>query len=345
MKTVSATYLYHLYEACIEQGADNSELLAYIPGGLEKLKTKHMRFPTQCVFDILSYSAKSLNLPDIGLRTGKSLRPSAFGDVGHAILLCESLRQVILTNRRYQALTQQIGRSNLKIMEGKAWLFWECGNSDPQYFRHITEAVMANHVQFGRWLSWVHNKKIEAIYFRHKEPSYVEEYTKLFECPVYFNQINDAMVFEASAIDLPLSHPNAKMFNDMCARLDIALGALNSSDTYKDKLGQYIAGVLAEGTPTLEVAAKSFSLSGRSLRRKLQQENTCFRDVLEKTRREICQRMIVDETHSFAEISYLLGYSEQSAFNRAFKIWYGQSPKVYAQSMKTLNKAFDQLAF
>ena len=119
MKTVSATYLRHLYEACVGQGANSSKLLAYIPGGLEKLKTKHARFPIQCVFDILSYSAKSLNIPDIGLRTGKSLRPSAFGDVGHAILLCESLRQVILINRRYQALTQQIGRSNLKNYGGQ----------------------------------------------------------------------------------------------------------------------------------------------------------------------------------------------------------------------------------
>lgn len=345
MKTVSSTYIHHLYEACVGQGANPSALLAYIPGGLEKLKTKHARFPTQCVFDILSYSAKSLNMPDIGLRTGKSLRPSAFGDVGHAILLCESLRQVILINRRYQALTQQIGRSNLKIMEGKAWLLWECGSSDPQYYRHITEAVMANHVQFGRWLSWVHNKKIEAVYFRHKQPSYVEEYVKLFECPVYFDHKNDAMVFEVSAIDLPLPQPNAKMLKDVCARLDIALGDLNSKHNYKDKLGQYIASVLAEGTPTLEVAAKNFALSGRSLRRKLQQESTSFRDVLEKTRQEICQRMILDETHSFAEISSLLGYSEQSAFNRAFKTWYGQSPKAYAQSMKTLNTAFDQLAF
>ena len=145
-------------------------------------------------------------------------------------------------------------------MEGKAWLLWECENSDPQYYRQITEAVMANHVQFGRWLSWVHNKKIEAVYFRHKEPIYVEEYTKLFECPVYFNQINDAMVFEATAIDLPLPQPNAKMLKDVCTRLDVALGELNSTHSYKDKLGQYVASVLAEGTPTLDVAAKNFGL-------------------------------------------------------------------------------------
>ena len=204
---------------------------------------------------------------------------------------------------------------------------------------------MANHVQFGRWLSWVHDKKIEAVHFRHKQPAYGDEYVQLFECPVYFGQEVDAMVFDAPAIDLPLPQPNAGMLQEICVKLDAALEALTLPHTYKEKLEHYFANILTNGTPSLEIAAKEFGMSGRSLRRSLQQENTSFRVVLEKTRQEICQRLIQEQNLSFADISNHLGYSEQSAFNRAFKSWYGQSPKNYAKSIQTLNTAFDQLAF
>ena len=126
-------------------------------------------------------------------------------------MLCQSLRQVILINRRYQPLTQQIGRSNLKIMEGMAWLSWECGTSDPDYYRNITDAVMANHVQFGRWLSWVHNKKIQGMYISGTpSQSYAKLYAQIFECPVYFGHDQDAMVFEVEGHRLTPSPTQCK---------------------------------------------------------------------------------------------------------------------------------------
>lgn len=344
MKTVSSIYLAHIYDACVEHGANQTELLAFIPGGDKAVRSTHARFPVQCVFDILAHTEKQTGKPEIGLLTGQSLRPSAFGDVGHAIMLCQSLRQVILINRRYQPLTQQIGRSNLKIMEGMAWLSWECGTSDPEYYRNITDAVMANHIQFGRWLSWVHNKKIQGVYFRHAKPSYAGFYSQIFECPVYFGHDQDAMVFEVEAIDLPLPQPNAKMLQEVCGRLDVALLALKIPSSLNERVAKFILGRLVLGTPTIKQAAQNFAMSERNLRRGLSVEGTSFRAILEKTRQELCERLMEDGDLSLTNISERLGYSEQSAFNRAFKSWYGQSPKAYQRTLKYFNTAFDQLA-
>ncbi len=203
---------------------------------------------------------------------------------------------------------------------------------------------MANHVQFGRWLSWVHNKKIEGVYFRHKKPEYAEAYNQIFECPIYFGYTQDAMVFDIEAIDLPLSQPNEAMLTVVCKRLDIALSALDSPLNCQERLAHFIRSTLADGTPSIDRAAKKFGMSGRTLRRVLLQEGTSFRKVLEKTRRDVCEQLMTENTCSFFEISNQLGYSEQSAFNRAFKKWSGQTPKSYAKNIELFNTAFDQLA-
>ncbi len=344
MKTVSSTYLLHIYQACREQGMSDTALLPFIPGGLRNMQNLDLRFSIQCVFQILAHTAQHLTKPEIGLRVGAALRPSAFGDVGHALMLCKSLRHVIAVNRLYQPLTQQIGHSQLKEINGKAWLSWESGASDPEYYRHMTDVVMANHVQFGRWLSWVHNKKIEGVYFRHKKPEYADVYNQIFECPIYFGQLQDAMVFDIEAIDLPLSQPNEVMLAVVCKRLDIALSALDGPRSCQERLAYFMRSTLADGTPNIDKAAKTFNMSGRSLRRKLTQEGTTFRKVLEKIRRDLCEQLMTENTLSLFEISNQLGYSEQSAFNRAFKKWYGKTPKTYAHNIKKFNTAFDQLA-
>ncbi len=111
MKTVSSTYLLHIYRACLEQGMVDTALLAFIPGGLKNMQNADLRFSVQCMLQILTHTAQYLSKPEIGLRVGAALRPSAFGDVGHALMLCKSLRHVIAVNRLYQPLTQQIGNS------------------------------------------------------------------------------------------------------------------------------------------------------------------------------------------------------------------------------------------
>lgn len=344
MKTVSSTYLLSFFESCKAQGALEQELLAFVPEGQQALHMPDKRFSTECVVKILAHTQKTTNTPEIGLLAGKNFRPSTFVDVGHALLFCQTLRHVLLVNRRYQPLTQQFGRSNLEVKNGQAWSIWDTGQSDPEYYRNVTDAVMAGHAQFGRWLSWVHNEKINAMHFRHKKPPYAALYEDLFECPILFSQPNNAMIVDAKILDMPLPQANDELLREICERLDTMLLNLETPIAYQDRVSQHIRTVLAQDAPSLTDTATRLGLSERSLRRKLNQEGTSFRKILEHTRRDLCERYISENKLSFTKISERLGYSEQSAFNRAFKAWHGQTPKAYARATMVFDKAFDQLA-
>ncbi|PHR91782.1 MAG: hypothetical protein COA69_11430 [Robiginitomaculum sp.] len=344
MKTVSSTYLLSFFETCKAQGASEQELLAFIPEGQQALHKPGKRFSTEYIIKILSHTQRATNTPEIGLLAGKDFRPSTFEDVGHALLFCQTLRHVLLVNRRYQPLTQQFGRSNLEIKNGQAWIIWDAGATNPEYYRNVTDAVMAGYAQFGRWLSWVHDEKINAMHFRHKKPVYAALYEDLFECPILFSQASNAMIVDAKIIDMPLPQANDPMLREICTRLDVLLLNLETPCTYQERVGQYIRTVLAQTTPSLADTATRLGLSERSLRRKLHQENTSFRKILEHTRRDLCEQYMAENKLSFTKISEHLGYSEQSAFNRAFKAWHGQTPKAYARALNVFDKAFDQLA-
>jgi AraC-like DNA-binding protein len=82
---------------------------------------------------------------------------------------------------------------------------------------------------------------------------------------------------------------------------------------------------LSNADPQLSATAKRLGLTARSLQRRLQDEGTSFQALRDETRRALADRYLT-EGLSLAEISFLLGFSEPSAFFRAFKRWTGRTP-------------------
>jgi AraC-like DNA-binding protein len=77
-------------------------------------------------------------------------------------------------------------------------------------------------------------------------------------------------------------------------------------------------------------------MSLRSLQRKLRAERTNFSVIYDEMRREMADAYVQDSQMSMTEIAYLLGFSDQGNFTRAFRRWYGRSP---SEARKNLRKA------
>jgi AraC-like DNA-binding protein len=81
--------------------------------------------------------------------------------------------------------------------------------------------------------------------------------------------------------------------------------------------------------PTLEQIADAMHLTPRTLIRKLQREQTAYKDVLEKLRRDYAERLLQDARLKIADVAEILGYREAANFSRAFRRWYGTSPAAW----------------
>ena len=85
------------------------------------------------------------------------------------------------------------------------------------------------------------------------------------------------------------------------------------------------------GAPTLQTAAAHLRTSPRTLKRRLQEEGTTFQDLLDSVRCDLAKRYLEEPRLALGEVSFLLGFSEPSAFHRAFKRWTGKTPLAYRQ--------------
>ena len=131
--------------------------------------------------------------------------------------------------------------------------------------------------------------------------------------------------------DQPNAHPNP----DLCAMLEEHARRLLAELPSEGLVGEIRRLTTAElkgGRPTLEHVSGLASMSGRTLQRRLKQEGTSFGELLDWLRRGMAQACLEDEQISISEVSYLLGFSEQSAFHRAFKRWTGSTPVQFRKT-------------
>lgn len=329
MTSVSGPYFKNFFDTCLAAGADPIELKTFANENPSILSDMSGRIGTDTTLAMLRHAAETTNDHTIGLKAGENLRPTSFLDVGHAILYCRSLRHVFEINQKYQPVTQELGRSTLQEKDGEAWLIWKPRHKDPEYCRLVTDAVFASHIQFGRFLTWVHNRNINRIHLRHQRPKYISEYERLFDCPVHFGQDNNAMILDLDVIDLPLPQANAEMLANVCERLDSALADIVGAGQYPAQIIRLITANLDGVPPTIAEIASLTGVSERTMRRKLTQEKTNFRTLLATARKKQCEQLLSNGNVSLAEIAVRLGYSEQSAFNRAFKAWHGHTPSAH----------------
>jgi AraC-like DNA-binding protein len=86
---------------------------------------------------------------------------------------------------------------------------------------------------------------------------------------------------------------------------------------------------LSQGIPTVSNIANYFGISGRTLQRRLSDRGYSFQSLVDESRRELAERLLKESEYPLAEVAFMTGFSEQSAFNRAFKRWAGQTPRSF----------------
>ena len=164
---------------------------------------------------------------------------------------------------------------------------------------------------------------LRAVRFRHAG-THVAAYRELFRAPVTFGAPLDELELDTSQLDLPLASADpitSAALEGTIAELT-AGGATRSP--FLDRVRRAVAGALAT-EPSLESIAKLLASSPRTLRRHLEQEGTSLRAVLDDVRRERADELLARGV-AVKEIAFQLGFSEPSAFSRAYKRWTGRAP-------------------
>ncbi|MEM6988059.1 MAG: helix-turn-helix transcriptional regulator, partial [Pseudomonadota bacterium] len=122
----------------------------------------------------------------------------------------------------------------------------------------------------------------------------------------------------------------------LLSHLDTELSDLPPADTVVTQARAAIANALSEGVPKMAEVARGLGLSSRSFHRRLAEHDVGFQALIESTQRELAEGLLREDDHSLADIAFLTGFSEQSAFSRAFKRWSGVTPARFRREHRVV---------
>jgi AraC-like DNA-binding protein len=142
------------------------------------------------------------------------------------------------------------------------------------------------------------------------------------------------MLLPRRSLDRPLVRADA----GLCAVLERhareLLERLPRATSLSGRIRQLVAGDLVKGVPSPAEVARRLHMSGRTLQRRLREDGTSHRALVDELRRDLAMRYLGEREIGIAEVAFLLGFSEASAFHRAFRRWSGTTPSAYRRSLE-----------
>ncbi|MEM7803884.1 MAG: AraC family transcriptional regulator ligand-binding domain-containing protein [Pseudomonadota bacterium] len=264
----------------------------------------------------------------VTLRIGGSMRCDDYGAFGLAWKTAVDLRSSYLRAERYGVVLTSVSRYALVTEDDRHYLELRRDGERRLGMRLSNEQTIAALTQISREVSGP-DFCPEAVHFRHSAPSDTKAHQNWFGCPVHFNATRDALQVSEAALAVPNRLGDESVSEFFEAHLQETLGDLIEDSALAQRVRIEVTQSLSDGVPTLSDVASSLDTSGRTLQRRLAEQGHAYQDLVDAARRELSERLLRDTDYALAEIAFLAGFSEQSAFTRAFKRWAGQTPRSF----------------
>jgi AraC-like DNA-binding protein len=164
------------------------------------------------------------------------------------------------------------------------------------------------------------------VRLRRRAPSDDGEHRRLFRSPLHFGQVENALELSADVLSTRMKDADPMLFDVLQHYLAADLRALDPVRSLADTVRTAIVRALPEQEATLEAVARDVGLSPRVLQKRLQGAGTSFQEQLDDARVTLAKRYLLQPDLSLSGAALRLGYSDVTAFHRAFKRWTGLTP-------------------
>lgn len=265
----------------------------------------------------------------LGLEAGLRYHLTAYGIWGYALLSSPTLRSAIDIGLRYLDLTYAFCRIRGEARGDELWLILDDHDIPDDLRRFMVERDGAAIMTIQREL-FAQAIPIKAVGYRFPPPAYPERLREIFGVEAHYNAECNYAVLDSSLLDLPLPQANpvtAAFCESQCQ-------ALLSQRQTRSGLAARVRDSLLKRPghmPDMETTARELGLSLRTLHRRLQDEGTSFRVLLEEVRETLAEEFLQANHLSLEEIADRLGYAEASSFIHAFKRWKGYPPRAHGK--------------
>jgi len=342
ISTVSVTLTRGMMRYAAARGASLDDLCA--AAGIEPalLARPDERISGEQSLRAWNAAVRATGDDDFGLHLGELSQPAGLGLVGFAMISAPDLGAAMERLVRYtNLLTDGVRGTITRDESGAHFDLVPCRNvanflleSPRQHIECTLSAFLALAASLtGRVLP------VAEVWFQHPEPASTREHRRIFRAPLRFSREVNRVSIAAEALGWPLVDANPGLLAAFDVRAEGALRKLDASATWSERVKEAILDKLRGVLPGLEEIAGGLGVSGRNLQRHLFHEGTSFRELLDRSRHDLSLRYLRRGEVSVAEISYLLGFTEPSAFHRSFKRWTGSTPGSVRDRIRVAGQA------
>lgn len=276
-------------------------------------------------------AAQHTGKSNLGLWFGQQFSPRSLGLWGYLGSSSPDLATALRNLTCYFPCHQRNSRLELVIRRDLCFLKYQVHESMPDE-RHDTElslALLMNQLREALGREW----SPEAVHFMHSKPAAWTEHRRAFNADVLFDRECNCLVFKTSDLAAPMPFQDAMLLRVMKhSLLQAGEHEMPREANVLDRAGEAIEMLLSYGDPRLGEVAKRLDMPSWTFQRRLAEEGVNFKDLVESVRIALALKLLAGKHNSISETALLLGYSEVSAFSRAFSRWFQISPRQWREN-------------
>ena len=273
--------------------------------------------------ETLTRAAALVADPAIGIHSAQFLHPSHLGALGHAWLASSSLRTAMRRAERFSHMFNEQVEISVQELPNRIRITYRMlqqpAHPDLVGDSHLASLLMLCRLNFGPDLNPVE------VNLKRPEPTDPAPWLEYFDTVVRFDQAENSLAIKNEDADKPLTGSNSELVavhEEVIQRHLLNLDRNNILNRTRLRIMEH----LPSGRVTENNTARVLNMSKRTLHRKLRENNETFSSLLMQVRLDLSERYIRNHDYSITEIAFLLGYTDTSAFSRAYRNWFGRSP-------------------
>jgi len=280
--------------------------------------------------DLMERAATHTSNDNFGLQYGQQFQPEMLGLIGGIALSAPTLGDALSQFARLFPFHQQ-ATATAFVSDGQ-FLRLEYSLIDGRIINRrqdaeLTLGMFANVVRHCLGPLWAPDE----VHFEHVKPSGWREHEAAFSAPVYFGQRTNALVFRNANLSAPMPNGDLRQMSSLCARL-VNIGRDRGTVCLLARVMGEIRHRLPDGLPLVEDVAEALGVPRWTLQRRLADHGYTFSETVDLVRKTLAEHYVRRSFVPLLDVAEALGYSELSAFSRAFRRWFGVSPSAFRLS-------------
>lgn len=297
---------------------------------LDVVKEPSYEMPESAFVELFELAGET-EFPNIGITIGSMIKPQHVGALGHAVVNAPNVRVAVNVLVDYVVTYSHYARLTSTNREGVLEIEYDISEQTITSKKHDAEFAIT---AIYRLLSLCAGRplRVRSVHFFHDKPKSGIQNYNVFNSPVYFNASKSKLVLSKSELLATSKLGDLRLYEVLITHLEKVKRSRIIAD-FKECLENLIISQIDLGRVNIDSIAKQLGISVRSLQRKLEENEICFRKLLSHVRYQLAIVYLADSKLSLTDVSNKLAYNELSSFSRAFKKWASISPKLYRSSL------------